>query len=578
LVQALHGGDPSKLLHLQRGLSGTSDDSENTNTPSGTDGTNLDSLFEAAVNEWVTESPDPKNRRETAFTKILSRQIETETGFNSHAEAYLNYCSSSSNLQRQCRPDILFWDLSSTSKEPPSRGTAATAEARPLALIEVGRNNSEWWMKLDQNSKYLDAMLKQKQKNPLLRFVEPLLFAVLTLEGEGNDDESSSSFRAKLGVFLCVPKNDREDYRMALLWRVSPCSLQEASNAFGRFLRVTSSFAEWRKNKKEVGYQYLSSSCCRVGDDQVSRFKILSCPQATGFFSLTLLLSHAVICFIYLFIYFSIHLRMVANGDRHQVLRSYDSRVRPTNRSPEIYRDTQCQDIVGGEVTVVLEVPAGNEETDKETDVETANKCSSNEEDTFWVDSSERRLLIIGIPYKKGSHWAKKPKDFIPIIEQLQKLHDAGYVHGDIRAFNMVFAGSHGGLIDFDFGGKAEEKTYPEGYRKYLADGRRIGSGESRIGSSKDEDPDNKLAFWHDWYALGHVIFSIHTLVPSPDNNNDAKRLRVFDAERQWTSKQVPPFTDAIQNLKKLLAEIEEKNWSVRPSLRFQKELDKLSS
>ena len=49
-------------------------------------------------------------------------------------------------------------------------------------------------------------------------------------------------------------------------------------------------------------------------------------------------------------------------------------------------------------------------------------------------------------------------------IDHLVKLRNAGYVHGDIRAFNTVVSNEEGGpgyLVDFDFSGKAGKVVYP---------------------------------------------------------------------------------------------------------------------
>eukprot|EP00980_Cylindrotheca_fusiformis_P020893 scaffold7903_cov75-Cylindrotheca_fusiformis.AAC.2 len=77
-------------------------------------------------------------------------------------------------------------------------------------------------------------------------------------------------------------------------------------------------------------------------------------------------------------------------------------------------------------------------------------------------------MMIIAVPYRPGSHIARKPKDFVPIIKQLQELHNMGFVHGDIRAFNTVFGEKENEgswLIDFDTGGKIGGSTkYPTGY------------------------------------------------------------------------------------------------------------------
>jgi hypothetical protein len=175
-----------------------------------------------------------------------------------------------------------------------------------------------------------------------------------------------------------------------------------------------------------------------------------------------------------------------------------------------------------------------------------------------WLWTGRGKLLVIGTRYRHGRHHAEKPTEFLPIIEHLEYLHGRGYVHGDIRAFNMVLGGStearadpvdaavgiaedtgsgglvgmrrflkdtfnrvfraestsgndgsvgfnadKGSLIDFDFGGEQGEMTkYPQGYKQDLPDGLRIGQ-EGKVIQYKD-----------DWYALGQVIFRCHKFCP----------------------------------------------------------------
>ena len=70
------------------------------------------------------------------------------------------------------------------------------------------------------------------------------------------------------------------------------------------------------------------------------------------------------------------------------------------------------------------------------------------------------KLIVISTPFRVGSHRAENPKSFVPIIKHLQKLHEQGFLHGDIRVFNTLFGKddtTKGWLIDFDFGRKAGE-------------------------------------------------------------------------------------------------------------------------
>lgn len=130
------------------------------------------------------------------------------------------------------------------------------------------------------------------------------------------------------------------------------------------------------------------------------------------------------------------------------------------------------------------------------------------QEHPLW--QSGGKLLVIAAPYREGRHCAKTPAEFEPIISELGKLHEAGFVHGDIRGFNTVFTDvkDQGWLIDFDFGGKEDKLTtlYPDGYKASLSDGFRPGS---------EGEPIRK---WHDWYSLGYLIFQCHFFIlPRPE-------------------------------------------------------------
>jgi len=245
-----------------------------------------------------------------------------------------------------------------------------------------------------------------------------------------------------------------------------------------------------------------------------------------------------------------------AQTSYRQILQSYDSRYRKTDRSPEIYQNPDCAHIDGGQVETIVELPE--------------HDTVGNAHDLFWSKSKERGLLVIAVPYKKGEHVAKTPMDFLPVIDQLQQLHDSGYVHRDIRAFNTVFSGETSGLIDFDFGGKPG-KRYPAGYRTSLNDGTRCGR-ESKT-----------LEYWHDWYALVRLIVDVHLLEPHPKEElNIGLDSRWNNAMRQGKriGSETSPEEIAgfIGELRLLLQDLAQEKWIVRPCGTFQDELDMIMS
>lgn len=128
-----------------------------------------------------------------------------------------------------------------------------------------------------------------------------------------------------------------------------------------------------------------------------------------------------------------------------QVLRSYDTRLRATQRRPFLYLEEEK----GGSVIFPGENVAQKVLTidDSENDVLDFGDSQSDSGDTTlhrrdWLWEFRGKLLVIATLYLVGRHYATKPTNFLPIIEHLERLHKLGYVHGDIRAFNMVLGGS----------------------------------------------------------------------------------------------------------------------------------------
>ena len=196
--------------------------------------------------------------------------------------------------------------------------------------------------------------------------------------------------------------------------------------------------------------------------------------------------------------------------------------MRSTERRPDLYKI--CPDVFG-EYKDVLAIEDRRMRGDKVLQFGEIQELTSS-----WLWDYRGQLLVIATPFHDGVHYATLPGHFIPIIEHLEQMHQNGFVHGDIRAFNMVLEyknedpkqeteeSTHlGWLIDFDFGGyvgtelKGESNLqqscgylkpkYPSGYVHNLDDGFRLGRAGDAITKS------------HDWYAVGHIIFVLHELV-----------------------------------------------------------------
>ena len=163
------------------------------------------------------------------------------------------------------------------------------------------------------------------------------------------------------------------------------------------------------------------------------------------------------------------------------MIRIYDNRFGKTDRSPIVYQEA-TKEIVG---------------LTKEIDTEFLR---TKEETSIIKFPAGGNVTLIATPFRDGFHYASKPTDFVPLIEQLRLLHKQGFVHGDIRGFNTVIDTRRRGswLIDFDFGGKVGEAVYPPGYKSALTDGYRFGEAGEVIKK------------WQDWYGLGKLIFQFH--------------------------------------------------------------------
>jgi hypothetical protein len=88
------------------------------------------------------------------------------------------------------------------------------------------------------------------------------------------DDDRKKGLRGssgQTGVFLSSRRNaydERDEFRMSLLWHSEADTLGEGSAMFGRLLQVRSDFRNWRDNPDEQAdaFEYFSSNSCKVGD------------------------------------------------------------------------------------------------------------------------------------------------------------------------------------------------------------------------------------------------------------------------------------------------------------------------
>ena len=137
----------------------------------------------------------------------------------------------------------------------------------------------------------------------------------------------------------------------------------------------------------------------------------------------------------------------------------------------------------------------------------------------FRDESNPKRgqVKVIAVPFLEGSHICTTTDQAIGMVKWLKNMHGKGYVHGDIRAFNLVFSRTRSVPIDFDFGGQEGEVRFPRGYQTLLDDGNRTGC-----------EAGNLIARKHDFKALKHVLTHLHE----------------FDYDEDWEEKNPKLYQD----------------------------------
>jgi tRNA A-37 threonylcarbamoyl transferase component Bud32 len=62
-------------------------------------------------------------------------------------------------------------------------------------------------------------------------------------------------------------------------------------------------------------------------------------------------------------------------------------------------------------------------------------------------------LLVLSVPYHQGRHCATSLSELVPLVKKLKALHEAGFVHGEIRRFNILFSEEDSHFIDYELAG-----------------------------------------------------------------------------------------------------------------------------
>lgn len=239
------------------------------------------------------------------------------------------------------------------------------------------------------------------------------------------------------------------------------------------------------------------------------------------------------------------HSHLLCAFSTFQVLRSYDSRFHRSVRRPDVYLHSGVIE----NVAVVF----------RSSSDELFNEEPSSKLDAWaWPWRVTGQLLVLSVPYHEGRHYAKSIAEFVPLVKKLKALHEAGFVHGDIRCFNIVFSEKDSHFIDYDLGGATDGKgdgpPYPFGYTFVLRDGSRVGT----VGEA--------IRDVYDWSALVSALFECHMILPPEGSQSDlACALATLPLRTPGELRRKPETKDAtIKKLEELLAQIKNQSgWNV---------------
>eukprot|EP00980_Cylindrotheca_fusiformis_P015553 scaffold4438_cov91-Cylindrotheca_fusiformis.AAC.1 len=123
--------------------------------------------------------------------------------------------------------------------------------------------------------------------------------------------------------------------------------------------------------------------------------------------------------------------------------------------------------------------------------------------------------------------------------------------------------------LDFDIGGKIGGSTmYPTGYSIFRPDG--VSTGIDR----------QEILTWHDWFALGQLIFHVHRIEEPEevtDEITDASLLKLSRLSYQWEELDNDPPPEMIEQLKEFLCDLDERGWTAKPKGQFKRVTEKMN-
>jgi RIO1 family len=462
---------------------------------------------------WVGTSP--ASQKETALTDSMTKTMNnawSDNGIYASHQDSLIWIDPAATKEKTGYSDIVV-HRATNGKRDRMQDPAAL-------LIEVGLERDHPMTKVHQ------ALYCQKILLRMGLFVEPMLIAVVRVHAEHGDFHE-----AEIILFLAIPGGD-EVFRVALLWCAIPKTLDDFASAFALIMQATEVMEDWKAHGVEIDYEYLGQHCCRIGD------RVRVNPQ-----------------FVFLAFDILTH-RFVFS---RKVFRCYDNRLRFSERRPDMYLEPDG---------FIKSVEPWIHITDSTNPLKFGDRGENPEltDSPNWLRQRKGQVMVLSSPRLPGHHYASSVQQMLHAVKELDRMHTAGYVHGDIRAYNMIFNDDGVRLIDFDFSGKIGHNStrYPQGYVQKLKDGSRVGNAG---------DP---IVAWHDWRALIMVLFDRHDVTPHDENRNYEEIVGLFAKRKSFLqsfAKGRDPDASEIEELKAFLRRIIDWDVSLHPE--FEADLEK---